>query len=285
MNILFWNVNRKNLIEEVRTISQECDADIIVLAENPLADASVLKALNVDRKRKYQLPINPSNRLSIYVRLNREAVLPITDSNGIAIRQITPPLGLDFILVAIHLPSKLHLDPADHFALSVRLSDVICEAETRVGHERTIVIGDFNMNPFEDGLISADGLHAVMDRSTAMRENRIVQGEKKKFFYNPMWSRFGDLSKGPPGTYHYQSAKQLCYFWNTFDQVLLRPSLLEYFLEDDLKVITKFNGTSLLNGGGKPHKSKFSDHLPITINLKTEEAIYNDTRRSLGCPA
>lgn len=273
MKILFWNINKKNLIEELRSISIEYDPDIIILAECQVSDAYVLSTLNVNIKRKYQLPINPSNRLSIYVRLNRDAVSPLTDSGGVAIRHVTPPLGLDFILVAVHLPSKLHSDPPDHFALSVRLSNAICEAESRVGHDRTIVIGDFNMNPFEDGLISADGLHAVMDRSIAMRENRIVQGEQKKFFYNPMWSRIGDMSEGPPGTYHYQSSKQVCFFWNTFDQVLLRPSLLDFFLEDNLKVITKFNGTNLLSASGKPNTTNFSDHLPVFINLKTEEVI------------
>lgn len=271
MNILFWNLNKKSLIDELRSISQECD--VVVLAESPLSDASVLKVLNVNRERKFQLPLNLSTRLKIYVRLNRKAVLSLTDSGGVAIRLITPPLGLDFILVAVHLPSKLHYSPADHSLLSVRLSNAIYEAESRVGHERTIVIGDFNMNPFEDGLVSADGLHAVMDRSTAMREKRIVQGEERKFFYNPMWSRFGDLTKGPPGTYHYSNSGQVCFFWNTFDQVLLRPSLLKYFREEDLKVITNFNGTNLLSVVGKPDKIKYSDHLPIVINLKTEEEI------------
>lgn len=273
MNILFWNLNKKNLISELRFISEENDADIIILAECELPDAVVLEALNINRRRKYQLPLNLSSRLRIYARLNREDVLPLHDSGNIALRHITPPLGLDFIIVATHLPSKLHYDPADHFALSVRMSNAISEAELKVGHDRTIVIGDFNMNPFEDGLVSADGLNAVMDRSTAMRRERIVQGVKKKFFYNPMWSRFGDLSNGPPGTYHYQSAKQVCFFWNTFDQVLLRPSFLDYFIEDDLKVITEFNGTSLLSATGKPDKTIFSDHLPISINLKTEEEI------------
>ena len=120
MNILFLNVNRKNLIKELRSMSQECDVDIIVLAENPVSDTSILNILNDNIKRKYQLPLNPSSRLNIYARFNREAVSPLSDSNGIAIRHIRPPLGPDFILVAVHLPSKLHLDPTDHSYLSVR---------------------------------------------------------------------------------------------------------------------------------------------------------------------
>lgn len=273
MNILFWNINRKPLVHELRTITNECDVDIVILAESPISDTTALKSLNKDVKRKYLLPLNPSNRLKIYARLNRSTVIPLTDSGGIAIRHITPPLGPDFILVAVHLPSKLHLDPADYAYLSVRLANTIYEAESRIGHDRTIVIGDFNMNPFEDGIVSADGLHAVMDRPTALREKRTIQGEERKFFYNPMWSRFGDMSEGPPGTYHYTSSKQVCLFWNTFDQVLLRPSMLKYFHDENLKIITKFNGTDLLAATGRPNKTKYSDHLPIFINLKTEEDI------------
>jgi hypothetical protein len=272
MNLLFWNLNKKNLIEEISALSKKYDADVIILAESPLSDTAVLRALNVNQKRKFLLPLNPSSRLNIYARFNIDAVIPLSDSGGIAIRQIVPPLGVDFILVAIHLPSKLHLDLVDHSLLSVRLSQAINEAELRVGHERTIVIGDFNMNPFEDGLVSADGLHAVMDRNTALKGQRIVQGETRKFFYNPMWSLLGDLSNGPPGTYHYSSSGQVCFFWNSFDQVLLRPSLLEYFSHNSLEVITGFDGTNFLSATGKPEKTRFSDHLPIFIHLDTEEA-------------
>ena len=128
------------------------------------------------------------------------------------------------------------------------------------------------MNPFEEGLVAADGLHAVMDRYTALKGQRTVQGETRKFFYNPMWSLLGDLSNGPPGTYHYSNSGQVCFFWNAFDQVLLRPSLLDCFSDNSIKVITEFNGTNLLSTTGKPDNRNFSDHLPIFVHLNTEEA-------------
>jgi len=46
----------------------------------------------------------------------------------------------------------------------IRLADEIRREELGIGHERTVLMGDFNMNPFEIGMISATGLHAVMDR-------------------------------------------------------------------------------------------------------------------------
>lgn len=273
MNILFWNINKKNLINEINSLSEDNDVDVIIIAENEISDTTIMRVLNANRKRLFMLPVSLSNSLNIYVRINRDAVHPLFDSNGIAIREICPPLGLSFIIAAVHLPSKLYADQVDQTFISAQLSEAICDAESRAGHDRTIVIGDFNMNPFEAGMVAANGLHAVMDRPTAMRIKRIVQGKEKKFFYNPMWSRLGDLSKGPPGTYHYPGSGQVCFFWNTFDQVLLRPSLINYFSEEDLKVITNFNGTNLLTNIGKPDKNKFSDHLPILIKLKIEEEV------------
>lgn len=272
MNLFFWNLNKKDLIETLPALSRKYDADVIILAESPFSDTATLRALNDNQERKFLLPPNFSSRLNIYTRFDLDSVIPLSDSTGIAIRHIRPPLGVDIILVAVHLPSKLYLNPSDHSFISVRLSQAINEAELRIGHERTIVIGDFNMNPFEDGLVSADGLHAVMDRNIALKGQRIVQGETRKYFYNPMWSLLGDLSNGPPGTYHYSSSGQVCFFWNAFDQVLLRPSLLEYFSDNSLEVITGFNDTNLLSATGKPDKTNFSDHLPICINLNTEEA-------------
>jgi hypothetical protein len=57
---------------------------------------------------------------------------------------------------------------------AVRVSKVICGAEDSVGHEKTLVIGDLNMNPFEDGMVAASGMHAVMDRTIALRKGCLV---------------------------------------------------------------------------------------------------------------
>ena len=78
-----------------------------------------------------------------------------------------------------------------------------------------------------------------------------------------MWGRMGDTSVGPPGTYYYSRG----YFWNTFDQVLLRPALFEYFSNNQLQVIDKIAQKTLLTKNGKIDK-KISDHLPIVITLE-----------------
>jgi len=186
-----------------------------------------------------------------------------------SIKHVQPILGHSFILAAVHLPSKLRLDADDQAGLCSRWVREVREAEARVGHLRTVVIGDLNMNPFEAGIVGAEGFHAVSSRAVAARNTRTVLAEERMFFYNPMWSMLGD-ALGPPVTYYYGSNKPITYFWNTFDQVLLRPELAQHFAPGDVIVASSAGGESLLGPGGTPNK-RISDHLPVIATLRLED--------------
>lgn len=128
-------------------------------------------------------------------------------------------------------------------------------------------MGDFNTDPFEHGFVATDGLHAVMSKAIAERRTRRVSGIDFELFYNPMWSSFGDAGDTPCGTYYYEKAEHVNYFWHIFDQVLLRPSLLGGF-SDEVRVLTMAGSTPLLDGSGRPDRQNASDHLPILFNLE-----------------
>ena len=80
-----------------------------------------------------------------------------------------------------------------------------------------------------------------------------------------MWSRLGDESEGQIGTHYYTKSGMIEYFWHTLDQVLLRPSLLPFYNQNNLKVIDEINGQSLIERG--KISNQFSDHLPLLIKL------------------
>jgi|GEM_PF-2684582 len=83
----------------------------------------------------------------------------------------------------------------------------------------------------------------------------IVDGEHYKFLYNPMWSFFGEKgAREVNGTYFNKSVRPVSYFWNIFDQVILRPSLLATFDEDFLQISTRIGATNLLNPSGRIEK-------------------------------
>ncbi|WP_437929172.1 hypothetical protein WMF37_07840 [Sorangium sp. So ce291] len=182
-------------------------------------------------------------------------------------RHLRLPARQDMLLGVVHLRSKLYQREDSQAFACVELSRVLDEQERKLGHRRTILTGDFNMNPFENGIVSAAGLNAVMDRSVAARGERTVEGRSHPFFYNPMWSRFGDGSPGPPGTYYRDGGEHVAFFWNMYDQVLIRPDLLDSFRPEELEILHADGASSLLTQRGLPDRKRASDHLPVLFRM------------------
>jgi hypothetical protein len=171
------------------------------------------------------------------------------------------------LLFITHLPSKLHTGEMDQLLAAAQLAANIRATEVQQGHARTVVVGDLNANPFESSVVWAGGLHAAMSRDLINRRDgeRAVRGTDYPLFYNPMWGLFGDRTPGPPGTFHRASSESVNYFWNTYDQVLLRQELMSH-LRDVLVLDTDGVG-SLLTAAGLPDKVNGSDHLPLKFQL------------------
>lgn len=269
MRIGFWNAGKTASLQHVLAFVQDQDLDILVLAEPADSEVSVLEHLNTNSAVTYHATARIPGDFQLFTRIAPDHVSPVSDGSRLAIRHIQPVLDEDFLLGIVHLPSKLALSAAEQAQLSSRWSEMIKTAERKVGHARTVLVGDFNMNPFEDGMITSEGLHAVSSRAVAARQGRRVYDVYRDFFYNPMWSFLAEDGRGP-GTYYYAGSGPLVYFWNTFDQALLRPSLAARFQGGDVNVVSKVGEYSLLTKNGHPRVA-VSDHLPLVVSVRLEE--------------
>lgn len=269
---LFWNLNRKPLQSLITTLVVEHQVDVLIFAECFIKPNVLLQSLREAGVEYHYLPSQVCEKIEMFTRFPSDAFEIIIDVKRLIIQQIKVPKAKAILLVATHLPSKLHWDDASQALECVGVANRITKAEEKVGHSRTILVGDLNMNPFEDGVISAKALHAVMSRSIAEKGSRMVQGERFPFFYNPMWNFFGDVSAGPPGTYHYSKSTLKTFFWNIFDQVLIRPALLGSFSQDNLQILTTVGNISLLTKRGIPNSKLASDHLPLLFTIDLEYA-------------
>ncbi len=266
-NFLFWNVNRNLIGDLIAEAATSLEIDVLLLAECAVQPSALLTRLNA-RETRYFFIQNFCPRISIYTRFSAELLRPFDEGDRYSISKLALPGRLEVLLATAHLPSKREFSSESQAHECARLARQIASAEEAVSHQRTIFMGDLNVNPFENGMVSAAAVHAVMTREIAVRGTRTVQGEQYPFFYNPMWGHFGDTRKdSPPGTYYYEKAEHLVYFWNMFDQVLLRPDLARLFRPDGLTILTKIGETSLLTPGGKPDTSVASDHLPIMLAI------------------
>jgi len=267
-SFLFWNLNRKPTQSLISRLSSRHEVDVIMLAECSIPPATLLKELNQMNPPLYHyIPQLGCTKIQMFTRFSGRFIPPVYETDRLTIRHLRLPGLTDILLAVAHFMSKMHWSEDDQAFECGPLAEAIREVETNVGHSRTVLVGDFNMNPFESGVASAGGLHAVMSRGIAAKTERVVQNRAYPFFYNPMWSLLGDASNGPPGTYYYSGSGHKVFFWNMFDQVLIRPALLDRFHNTDLEVVTGDGAASFLTPKGLPNSKLASDHLPILFRL------------------
>jgi endonuclease/exonuclease/phosphatase family metal-dependent hydrolase len=271
--LMFWNVGRRDNREAIGRLCRDHDVDLLLLAEAEAGPADMASGMNRlagwDRGL-WELPRRVS-RVRAFTRYPPDHVRPAFDDPNVKILELRPPVGRPLPIVAVHLPSKLRAKEEDQAYRIRRLRADIEFQERQCGHQNTVVIGDLNVNPFEEALTAADGLHGVMDKKVAERPARTVRGSTWSYFYNPMWSRLGDDSVGPPGTHWYAGSGLVNHFWNTYDQVLLRPSLLPFFDPRQLLVLDRVGGDPVLPMEGG--RTSLSDHLPLVLNLTIEKEL------------
>jgi len=230
--------------------------------------ADLLVALNSGPSNGFHLSAGISKGITILTRFSREFLKPVFESERISICRLMLPARSEVLVAAVHLPSKLFWSGESQSFECVELAQRIADEEDRAGHQRTVLVGDMNMSPFEPGMVSTVGLSGVMSRRIAERATRVVQGRKYRLFYNPMWGHFGDLHDDTAGSYFHDNAEHTNYFWHIFDQVLLRPELAKQFDPKQLSILKSVGTRSLVRSDGRPDATLYSDHLPIVFELE-----------------
>lgn len=164
----------------------------------------------------------------------------------------------------VHFPSKLHhtLDQLRRASENLR-NQIITEEESHAISD-SIVIGDFNVDPFEMPMVSFSGMGATNGIACSMRETVISSGEGNRLFYNPMWTLYS-MYKDRPGSHRYIRTGEDVVSWHFLDQVLIRPTLVDNFKFESLMLI---NGTRNFNYINANHTPCLSDHLPLMCEIE-----------------
>ncbi len=272
MKIGFWNVAKEDLSDLIVSLVLENQLDIICLAE--ITEATVLSFL-----QKINLQGSPNKYIQVscckdkLTLITSYPALMFEDKSDLysSVRYVahnikTPKVKLNLISVHLHAKSRWSAD--DLSGACTALSINIQKIEEETNCTNTILIGDFNMNPFENGMVSANGLNTVSDLNDAFKKRgRIVDNVFYKYFYNPMWNFFGDF-KEPLGTYYYRSPGHISHEWHIYDQVIFRPIMKPYLDKKYIQIVTKIGLYSLTKQSNRPDAKNYSDHLPIIFTLK-----------------
>ncbi len=283
-SFLFWNlfgrqetnraVRAARILAGLTRVAAARHLDVLMFAECTLDPVDVTRALNAAGVGTYHLPPSRSERIRIFTRLHEGSFIdafnnPVGGRLTIRRVQVGPPPGI--LLAVLHLQDRMSWSRDAQSMEAVNLAQDIARTEDEVGHRRTVLVGDLNMNPFEPGVVGAQALNAVMAKNLVRPVERIVAGRGYRCFYNPMWGCFGDRSDGPPGTFFLSGSDPASHFWNVYDQVLLRPDLMHSLT--DLEILDSDGSEPLVNRSRRPARSNCSDHLPLFFRLDMEREI------------
>lgn len=181
---LFWNLNRNPLHRTIGSLALKHDVDVIILAESRISVGDMLSSLNSNRA-EYHYSAGECLKIEIYSRFPSTFIRPLHETQRLTIRRVTLPGRMELLLAALHHVDKRQWKAESQSDEMTRIAERIRHTEVRVGHSRTLLVGDLNMNPFEHGVAGARGLHAVMTRQLAERGQRTVQFRRVSVLLQP----------------------------------------------------------------------------------------------------
>ena len=267
MRYLFWNTNKNDVDEIICNLVIENEPTIMAFAEYEKSIKELVQKIEKETGRKYVEIEKLACRVKIliYEKLS-QTVSHCADHINYTIK-ILPynSFSENHIVAFVHLPSKMQDNREKNRYLLEQITSKI-ENLNSSRNRKAIILGDFNLNPYEDAMTYLTGGNAVSSKTVARKISRKDKKEDMKeyfFYYNPMWNFLGD-NNNINGTYYYDKTVDHSRYWNTFDQFIVSPSLIEDIKE--IKIIKEVAGKCLFNKNGIPDKA-ISDHFPIYLKL------------------
>jgi hypothetical protein len=273
VSFLFWNLGQNpKTFPVLSRLAAIHSIDVLFLAECPTELDALIAEINQERDPGYRIA-----DMGIVTKVRAISRLPVSRffpsfnnehgdmtiwklrRGGRRVRQVQ--------VAVVHLLSKAGgTKPADQQAVAEKISEEVAEFEDKEGCQDTVLVGDLNMDPFDPGMVVVSGFHATMTKQIARLPDRKWRKHEYRRFYNPMWGLFGDRTPGPPGTHHWQSSTTSNQYWHIFDQVLLRPTLMDQL--GDVQILDHDGQRRLLDEKEMATKDHLSDHLPILFSLE-----------------
>jgi hypothetical protein len=154
--VLFWNCN----IEKGRLMLQEPDkpaivarfvkrfaVDILILAECTLDSAELIAAFDAV-ELPFEETVSPHERLRFFLRTSNLILEPRSSDDRILVHRLCQDGFEDILIGAIHFYDRRNRPlPESRHGLVEQHYLTLLNAEESIGHQRTLLVGDFNMTP------------------------------------------------------------------------------------------------------------------------------------------
>jgi exonuclease III len=257
MDVLFWNACKSSNYSLLAEILHNFKPDLFFLAEFSINNS----ILDIFEELGYTLIEAPGcKRVVTFILNTRKFKL------GLQSAYYSNILCDNIHFIAVHFPSQLYnnLDGLKNNLKNFR--DIIDDKIGSSNKREILIIGDFNVNPFETPMINFDGFSAINcinARSTVTYIEQI-----RETYYNATWRLYSNNKF--PGTTKYNRPSGYSFDileHHFLDQVLLSNKLKNEILEDEIQVINKTSNYSFLIDN---KKVVHSDHLPLLYKFKVK---------------
>jgi exonuclease III len=281
--ILTWNLNKKKtkLLKDALSeiIANHTQPDILVFQEAYGTWVNTILNGPFEEINYPKNSIGSGVRIFLKTKKYKQYSVQRTDNKKLVFIHLQDNTTKEeFNIAAVHLYSKVGNSERQQLWKNLPIIQKINEFEsTSTNNDKTILIGDFNHNPFENDLNDPNMINGVESKKliSTITLNPLSK-RNLNFWYNPMWNLMGDFDfrnnrDRVTGTY-FRYTEDENQIWNFFDGVLLRPSMMDRVNYNFTEVLTSSGTINFL----KPFiirkdesliKDDLSDHLPVKLTL------------------
>ena len=260
LNVLFWNLHRNALEDLIETCVVENDIDVAIFSEFDVVDIDKIEE-HLGKMYKHIFEIQNNKKVTLIAK-NTLYVSIVQPGERFNIYSVKTGVK-DYLLVAIHLEDRRNYKTADRVETIRHLVADIKKTEELLKCTNTIVIGDFNANPYDEELLSKYSFNAVLFKSVINKCDFTNPRSKKiKRFYNPIINFLSEDTE-MYGSFYYDQDYNTSY-WHCLDQVLVRKDLVDSVRH--LEYIKRIDTNNLLKNSIP--NSEISDHLPLLVKLE-----------------
>lgn len=260
LNILFWNLKRNSIEGYIVDCIVENNVDIAIFSEFDGIDFEKIEK-NLGKMYDRILAVQDDRKVTLIAKTTFSVTL-MQQQNRYNIYNIKTAVK-DYLLAAVHLEDRRNYKSSDRIETIKRLVADIEQTEELLKCNNTIVIGDFNANPYDEELLSKYAFNAVLfKRIIDKSEMTNPKSLKRKRFYNPILHYISEDTEMYGSFYHEKDF--MTPYWNCLDQVLVRKGLANRV--NHVEYLKTINTKKLLKN--TVPDEKISDHLPLLVNLQ-----------------
>lgn len=260
LRILFWNLKRNAVEDYIVNCIVENNVDIAVFSEFDGIDFANIKN-NLGKMYCRILTVQEDRKVTMIAKTTI-LIKPVQQQNRYNIYSVETAVK-KYLLAAVHLQDRRNYKSAERIETIKYLVADIEQTEVLLKCSNTVVIGDFNANPYDEELLSKYAFNAVLFKSI-IDKNELTNPNslKKKRFYNPILHYISEDTEMYGSFYH--EKEYMTPYWYCLDQVLVRKSLADKV--ERIEYLRKIDKNNLIEDT-IPNR-KISDHLPLLVNLQ-----------------